>query len=361
MAWASLGTAAAGLALLALGGELLVRGAARVALAARISPLVIGLTLVAFGTSAPELAVSVEAVFSGRPGLAIGNVVGSNTFNVLFTLGACAVIVPLAVSRQLLRREVPLMVGVSLLVWLLALDGSVSRWEGALLVAGVAAYTVFAIRESRRESAAQAARQPAGPGAGGRPVVPNLFLAAAGLAGLVVGARWLVEGATEIARTLGVSELVIGLTLVAAGTSLPEVATSVVATARGEREIAIGNVVGSNIFNLLAILGVAAGGSPVAIRVPAAALAFDIPVMVAAAVACLPVFFTGGKIARWEGALFLGYYAAYISFLFLHSIQHQALPLASAVMLWFVAPLTALGLGALALRAWIRPGGGGPA
>lgn len=350
--------AAAGLVLLAAGGEWLVRGASRVALAARISPLVIGLTLVAFGTSAPELAVSLGAVFSGRPGLAVGNVVGSNTFNVLFTLGACAVIVPLAVSRQLLRREVPLMVAVSVLVWLLAVDGEVSRWDGVLLVAGVAAYTSYAIWQSRRENAALAAIQPAGPAAGRGWLVRHVLLAAAGLGSLVLGARWLVDGATSIARALGVSELVIGLTLVAAGTSLPEVATSIVATARGERDIAIGNVVGSNIFNLLAILGVTAAASPAGVRVPAAALAFDIPVMVAAAVACLPVFFTGGRIARWEGALFLGYYAAYLFFLFLHSTKHEALPMASAVMLWFAAPLTALGLAALALRAWLRPAGG---
>jgi cation:H+ antiporter len=179
----------------------------------------------------------------------------------------------------------------------------------------------------------------------------------AGLALLVLGAHWLVSGAVEIARFLGVSELIIGLTIVAGGTSLPEVAASIVASLRGERDIAVGNVVGSNLFNILAVLGLSSLVSPVGIPVSPAALSFDIPVMIAVAVACLPIFFTAHLIARWEGALFFGYYLAYTSYLILGALQHRAIETFSAAMLWFGFPLTAITLLVLAVRAWRRQSG----
>ncbi|HEV2131516.1 MAG TPA: calcium/sodium antiporter [Longimicrobiaceae bacterium] len=344
-----------GLIVLVVGAELLVRGAARLAAAVGISPLVIGLTVVAFGTSSPELAVSVLASGSGQADLALGNVVGSNIFNVLFILGISALITPLVVAAQLVRWDVPLMIGVSVLLLLLALDGSVGRLDGMLLFAGIVAYTAWSVRESRKESA-QASPAPEGDAGGESKKTPGYLLVqvglvVAGLVLLVLGSRWLVDGAVEIARLLGVSELVIGLTIVAAGTSLPEVATSILAALRGERDIAVGNVVGSNIFNILAVLGISGLVAPEGVPVAAAALRFDIPVMIAVAVACLPIFFTGHLIARWEGALFLAFYAAYTVYLTLHAIDHPALETYRTAMVLFVLPLTALTLVVLGVRA----------
>jgi cation:H+ antiporter len=349
-----------GLASLILGAELLVRGASRLALAFGISPLVVGLTVVAFGTSAPEMAVSVQSAWSGRVDIALGNVVGSNIFNVLFILGISALIVPLVVHQQVIRQEVPVMIGVSLLLWALAADGGIGRWEGALLVALVIGYTVMLIRQSRHETAAAQAEidaEYAEAFDGGQPGWRQhwgiqALLILAGLALLVLGARWLVEAAVGFARDLGVSEMVIGLTIVAAGTSLPEVATSVMAALRGERDIAVGNVVGSNIFNILAVLGLSASVAPTELSVAPALLAIDIPIMTAVALACLPIFFTGNRIARWEGALFLGLYASYTAYLILHATGHDALDGYGAAMAGFVLPLLAVTLAVLVWRHW---------
>ncbi len=345
----------AGLALLAGGGELLVRGASRLAAALGISPLVIGLTVVAYGTSAPEAAVTLQSGLEGRADLALGNVVGSSIFNVLVVLGISALIVPLVVSQRLVRIEVPLLVGVSGLVLLLGLDGDIGRGDGALLVAGAIAYTFFAVRRSRREESAvadQYAREYGPPRRPVRLVTGHLALVVLGLGLLVLGSRWLVDGAVAVARSLGMSELVIGLTIVAVGTSLPEVATSLVAALRHERDIAVGNIVGSNLFNLLAALGLGGLLVPGGIHVAPAALRFDLPVMLAVAVACLPIFFTGHLIARWEGGLFLAYYAAYTAYLIMAAAGHDALPAFSRVMAAFVIPLTFLTLAVLAARAW---------
>ena len=344
-----------GIGLLVLGADLLVRGASRIALAAGISPLVVGLTVVAFGTSAPEMAVSVKAAFTGQTDIAYGNVVGSNIFNVLFILGLSALVAPLLVDRQLMRRDVPIMIGASLLLPVLALDGRIGRLDGALLFAGVVAYTAFSVLQSRKESAARraetAAEMPGGPTGSWW---ANLLLVLAGLGLLVLGARWLVGGAVAFARSFGVSELVIGLTIVAAGTSLPEVATSVLASYRGHREIAVGNVVGSNIFNILAVLGLTGLVAPTGVPVAAQALAFDTPVMIAVAIACLPIFFTGHVIARWEGALFLFFYTAYASFLVLKAAQSAALPGFQHAMTYFVLPLTVVTLLVLSAKAFRR-------
>jgi cation:H+ antiporter len=331
-----------GLFALILGARALVRGASKLALSFGVSPLVIGLTIVAMGTSAPEVAVSVGAALDGRTDLAVGNVVGSNTFNVLFILGLSALIAPLVVNAQLIRQEVPIMIGASLLLILLAADGRLGMLESVVLLALLLASTVFLIVQSRRETAAtrdEYAEALPPDRAWDRHWSVQVLLILAGLALLVFGARWLVDAAVAFARAAGVSELVIALTIVAAGTSMPEVATSVTAALKGERDIAVGNVVGSNVFNILGCLGASGlvgGGLPV----PAAALAFDLWVMLAAAFACLPVFLSGREIARWEGGLFIGYYFAYTAFLVLAARHHQALPPFSAAMLSFVLPLT---------------------
>ena len=349
----------AGLVLLVAGAELLVRGASRLALRFGISPLVIGLTVVAFGTSAPELAVTVQSGLAGQSGLAIGNIVGSNIFNVLLVLGVSAVITPLVVSQQLVRLDVPLMIGATLLFWLLALDGRIGLLDGLLLTAGIVAYTAFAIWQGRKDGEEIKAEyaQEFGDGKstwlGRLPV--QVALIVGGLALLVLGAHWLVTGAIAIARSIGVSEVIIGLTIVAAGTSLPELATSLMAAVRGERDIAVGNVVGSCLFNLLSIVGIAALVTPGGLEVAASLLRFDIPVMVAVALASLPIFVTGHLIARWEGFLFVGYYVAYVAYLILEATQHDALPAFSTTMLAFVLPITVVTLAVLLMRHRAKP------
>lgn len=339
----------AGLLLLTIGADVMVRGASSLASAIGISPLVVGLTVVAFGTSAPEAAVSVQAAMSGGNGadLALGNIVGSNIFNILFILGLSAVIAPLLVAQQLVRVEVPILIAVSLLLLAFGLDGSIGRMNGLVLFGGVIVYTIFVIRQSRKESAEiqeeYAEKYAASPDRPGSLVV-KLLMIAAGLAMLVVGSNWLVDGAIAAARALGLSELVIGLTIVAAGTSLPEVATSVMASIKGERDIAVGNVVGSCLFNILAVLGLAAIVAPEGINVATSAVRFDIPIMIAATIACLPIFLTGYTIARWEGVVFFGYYIAYTAYLILSAAEHDALDTFNLAIIWFVAPLTIITL-----------------
>jgi cation:H+ antiporter len=344
----------AGFVLLTVGAEGLVRGAARLAALLGISPLIVGLTVVAFGTSAPELAVSTQAAFAGTGGIAIGNIIGSNIFNILFILGLSSLIVPLVAAQQLVRLDVPLMIAASFAFLLFALDGAISRVEGLVLVAGVIAYTLFLIRQTRRDRAARVPDEVAElteqAGSGRRAWLVNLALIVVGMALLVLGARWLVDSAVTIARAFGVSDLIIGLTIIAIGTSLPEVATSVMASIKGERDIAVGNLVGSNLFNILVVLGVAATVAPEPIGVPPEALRFDLPVMVAVAVATLPIFFTGYRISRGEGALFLGYYVIYTVYLIMQATEHAALPTLTTAMVFFVIPLTVVTLAVLLVR-----------
>ncbi len=349
---------AAGLILLIVGADLLVRGASRLAMGVGISPLVVGLTVVAFGTSSPELAVSIGAALAGQADIALGNVIGSNIANVLLILGLSALITPLVVTQKLVRREVPLMIGVSVLLLLLGLDGAIGRLDGLLLFAGIMAYTFFAIHQSRQETAEAAAGPELPLGRADRQESGQTWrqigFVIAGLALLALGARWLITGAVSLARLLGLSELVIGLTVVAVGTSLPEIATSVMASLRGECDIAVGNVVGSNLFNILSVLGLAAAVAPEGVAVPPGAQRFDLPFMIAVALACLPIFFTGYRIARWEGTLFLAYYIAYTMYLILDAVKHDVLMAYNTVLFGFVAPLTGITLAVLAYRSWHR-------
>lgn len=337
-----------GFVLLVGGGELLVRGASGVARAVGLSPLVVGLTVVSFATSAPELAVTLDAAASGSPGLAIGNVVGSNIANILLVLGISALVTPLVVRSRVVRLDVPVMIALSVAFFVMALDGAISTLDGAILLGALILYVVRAVMASRRSRRPVDAAS-AGEGRSVRPLWLDALLVAGGVGMLVVGAGWLVDSATAIAGSLGISDLVIGLTVVAIGTSLPELATSVIAVRRGERDLAVGNVVGSNIFNIGSVLGLTAVISPDGVPVADAAIAFDIPFMVAVAVAVLPIVYTGAAVARWEGALFLGYYVAYTGYLLLDSAEHDLLPQYSSVMLSFVVPLTVVTLGVLSL------------
>ncbi|HKL14631.1 MAG TPA: calcium/sodium antiporter [Balneolaceae bacterium] len=332
-----------GLIFLIIGAESLVRGASRVASRMGISPLVIGLTVVAFGTSSPELAVSIESALSGQSNIAVGNVVGSNIFNVLFILGVSAMIVPLVVSRQLIRVDVPLMIILSIVTLALSLDGNFSRANGLFMTVGLLIYIWFLIHQSRKEKALKEDEFKNEFGAEEQRKsgwLKNIAMVVGGLVLLVLGSRWFVDGAVSFAQFLGVSELIIGLTIIAAGTSLPEVVTSIIAAIRGERDIAVGNVVGSNIFNIMGVLGIAGVVAPGGLTVSPALIAFDIPVMIGVALACLPIFFTGGVISKQEAVLFLAYYVAYTLYLVLAASQHASLPIFSSVMLFFVIPLT---------------------
>lgn len=350
----------AGLVALVVGATLLVRGASLLALRLGLSPLVVGLTVVAFGTSAPEMAVSTGAVLSGQGGLAVGNAVGSNIFNVLFILGLAALITPLAVHRQVIRQEAPIMIGGAVLLIVLGLDGMLGLFDGALLLGLLLAYTVFLVRQSRAESATTGPDEfadnlpPVQPGRWDARLPAQLVLIVAGLTLLVLGSDWLVQAAVAVARALGLSEVVIGLTIVAAGTSLPEVAASVMASIKGERDIAVGNVVGSCVFNLFGVVGlgavVAGIGSPQGLSLPPNVAQFDLWVMLATLVACVPVFVTGREIARWEGALFLAYYVAYVAYLVMAAQRHAGLDAFGDAMLGFVVPLTIVTLGVTLLR-----------
>lgn len=346
-----------GFVLLVLGGEALVRGAASLGKTVGLSSLIIGLTVVAFATSAPELAVSMGAVLSGSPGLAVGNVVGSNIANILFVMGLTAVFGALLVKVQLIKADIPIMIGFSLLALLLAFDGVFSLVDGVILLGLFVVYLVGTVWYARRR-----ARQGDDPqlgvegildhGAGRltatlrattlRATTVDLILIGLGVVMLVIGAQFLVRSATAIASALGVSDLIIGLTVVAVGTSLPELATSVIAAVRGERDMAVGNLVGSNIFNIGAVLGLTSIVSPTGVGVDSAAVNFDLPVMVAVALVLLPLAFTGQAIARWEGFVLTGMYMAYVAYLILDAAGHDALGPFSAAMLWFVVPVTAL-------------------
>ena len=338
----------AGFIILISGAELLVRGAAQLASDLGISPLVVGLTVVSFGTSAPELAVSVFSAWNGQAGLALGNVIGSNICNILLILGFSALVAPLVVARQVVRLEVPIMIGTALLLMLLSFNGGLERWEGLLMFACAVAYVTWTVVRSRRETRNQPAQcdLPSGP----HPRrLWQIGQVVAGLALLGWGSHWLVGGAVSIATYFGVSDLVIGLTVVAIGTSLPELATSALAAIRGQRDIAVGNVVGSNIFNILVVLGLTASVAPTAIPIPQQALMVDLPIMLAVCLACLPIFLAGHRIARWEGGLFFGYFIAYILFTVLTTLHHPQMGLFVQAMLFFFIPLTVI---TLTLSLW---------
>lgn len=332
-----------GFILLVVGADLLVRGGSKFAISFGISPLVVGLTIVAFGTSAPEMAVSVGAVLQNNTNIAVGNVVGSNIFNVLFILGVSALITPLIVNTQIIRQEVPIMIGASLLLLAMSMDGKLGMVDGAVLFSLLIAYTVFLIYQSRQESAlaeAEYSEEFSSKSSWDDSKIVQILLMLVGLALLVFGSKILVNSAVEIAKQLGVSDLVIGLTIIAAGTSLPEVATSVIAAIKGERDIAVGNVIGSNTFNILCCLGlsgIVSGNT--GLTISDSVINFDLWIMIAVAIACLPIFAAGQQISRFNGALFLFYYVVYTTYIIL-TAQNYSVDTLNAVMLSFVLPLT---------------------
>lgn len=310
---------ALGLVALYFGAEWLVRGAARWARARGVSAVAVGLTIVAFGTSAPELVVSTVAAARAQAGVALGNVIGSNILNVGLILGLASVIRPLKVQMRLVAGEVPLLVAVSVVIPLLALDGGFGRVDAALLLGGFAGYLLLVLTLARRApSFAETAYREFEAAESLEPRAEarrrDLLAIAGGLVALALGAHAAVTGAVGVAAAFGISELVIGLTVVAIGTSLPELATSVTAAARGEADIAVGNVVGSSLFNLLAVLGAASAVRP--LEVPGALLHFEVPVMIGLSLLLWPIAWTGLRVERWEGAVLLaGYLGFQISLL----------------------------------------------
>ena len=338
-----------GLVLLVAGAQLLVRCAEHIAAKLKVRPLLIGLTIVAMGSSAPQMTVSLQAAFNDTADIAVGSVIGSNTFNILVTLGLSALIIPLRVSRQLVRLDIPLMIFASAMVFTLALNHQLDRQDGVLLLGGLLIYLLLLLHQSRHSGHHH-------PHHDRTPTswLRTLILMGCALLLLGVAGHLLLGAALEVASELGLSERVIGLTIVAVCTSLPELATSLIAAFRGQREIAVGNVIGSNVFNLLGVLGLTALLAPAPLSVSPNALAFDLPVMLGVAALCLPVFYSGYRITRVEGLLFLGLYLAYG----LHVVSFTTgMPLASKLehlMLIYVLPALLVFVLLSVVRAWRR-------
>ncbi len=343
----------AGLVLLVLGAELLVRAALRLATRLHVRPFIIGLSLVAFGSTAPQLTVSLQAAYQGAPDVAVGSVIGSNIFNILVILGLTALIIPLRVSRQLVRVDLPLMIGASALTYLLAANGYLGRLEGSLLLLGLVAYLLVLWRQSRHYARAYTAPCTQHVGRARFWSVTSLQVAG-GLLLLSLAGYLVLEAAIELATDLGLSERVIGLTVVAVCTSLPELAAALVAAMRGEREVAVGTVIGSNLFNLLGVLGLTALVAPDPLSISPNALAFDLPVMLGVAALSLPVFYSGYRITRAEGLVLLGLYLVYG----LHVMTFTVgMPLAGRLehlMFFYVLPVLGAVLLYTTLRAWRR-------
>ncbi len=352
---------------LLVAGHLLVSGAVLIGRRFGLTATVIGLTIVAAGTSAPELAVFAQAINVNDTELAVGSVVGSNIANILLVLGLVAALGAVRLSSRVVRIDVPVMIGASLLLLLFATDGFIGRLEAAVLAAGVVLFITFTVRSSRTDAALQtdgdkdptAERQsgaaPAPINQGPR-LVRGLTLVAGGAVGLMAAATYVVSSAEQIAIDLGVPELIVGLTVVALGTSAPEIVTSIVAALRGERELAVGNAIGSNIFNIFFVIGLSGLFAGPGIDISSDVIAVDLPIMVAVAVACLPLLFWDHKLDRWEGFVFLGYYAAYTCFLVLTATNHGATGTFVAAIVWFVLPLTALTVATITIRGRRRDG-----
>lgn len=351
---------AAGFVILLLGAELLVRGASNIALMLGISPLIVGLTVVAFGTSSPEGAVSLFSAVSDQSGIAIGNIVGSNLMNILIVIGLSAAITPFTVSLQIIKLEIPLMITASAVFYLMAIDGVIDTLDGIVLFAAILVYTFWAIRKSRHEKHknveniyveeyADSERKKAS-----HSFFKHGMMVVIGIGCLVSAAQMLVKGGSDIAAVLGVSDLLIGLTIVALGTSLPELATSIVAGFKKKHDIAVGNIIGSNLFNLLAVAGLSGFLVPGGMEVSRQAVVIDIPVMVVVSAACLPIFLTGHKVSRWEGFLFLGFYGVYLTYLILTAKAVPETPIFRSVVLVVIIPLTILTIALSVYRHFTR-------
>ncbi len=360
----------AGFILLIVGAEVLVRGASRLAALFGMTPLVIGLTVVALGTSSPEFAVSLQSALSDSSDLAVGNAVGSNTMNVLLILGLSSMVLPLNVKRQVVRIDVPFMILATVALYLIAQDGNISTLEGAAFFGSLIGYIVFSIVNARRQTRAEKAEADKLIGeledvaemenqSSSRFTIISLQLSMVlvGLVTLGLGCRLFVDGSVELATLLGLSELVIGLTVVSIGTSLPELVTTLIACMKGERDLAVGNIVGSNLFNILGVLGLTSIVAPGGLPVPDQATSFDIPVTLGAAIILLPIFFAGGRIYRWEGALLFTLYLCYVTYLVMNANEMPAAETVGKISLYGVIPVVVLVLLGSTLLSIKKPDG----
>jgi cation:H+ antiporter len=311
-----------GLVALALGAEIVVRGSSRVARRLGVSPMIIGLTIVSATTSVPELAVGIDAALIGAPDLTVANIAGTNAVNLLLILGLSALLRPIPLQARTVRPDLPMMAFTAIVAFLLAIDRTLSRLDGALLLMVAVGYTAMIIRSSRRERARVRAEYaaecpPPPPRHAAFRLLLELISLVAGIAVVVVGADWLVNGAVDFARWFGVSDAVIGLTIVAIGTSAPELAMMIIATVRNHRDVAIGNLIGSSVYNIAFILATTALVVPGGLHITTEVVRIDLPVMTAATLACVPVFIGDRRVTRLEGGLFVLSYAAYLSYLIL--------------------------------------------
>ncbi|WP_122710836.1 calcium/sodium antiporter [Pseudomonas viridiflava] len=338
-----------GLLLLLIGAELSVRSAVHLAALFKIRPLIIGLTVVAMGTSAPQMAVSLQAAFSDNTDIAVGSVIGGNIFSVLVILGLCALVTPLRVARQVLRVDIPLMIGACLLVIALSLTGEFSKFDGVLLLAALLACLFIVVRQgghAPRHGHADTTEKPR--------ALMRIAMLAGGLLLLTSGGHLLVDASVVIAINLGLSERIIGLTVIAIGTSLPALMTSLIAAMRGERDIAVGNVIGSNLFNLLGVLGLTALVAPVPLTISPNALVFDLPIMLGVAVLCVPLFYSGYRIDRIEGLFLLSLYLTYGLHIVSISTGMLLAERFEGMMLRFIVPLLGVIVAFGVVRAWRR-------
>ncbi|MEO1021897.1 MAG: calcium/sodium antiporter [Bacteroidota bacterium] len=335
-----------GLVALIAGAELFLKSVDRFGVAWKISPVVMGLTVVAFATGAPELAISLQAAVENKPDLVLGNIIGSNISNILLILGIAGLVKPLAITRRIIKIDVPMVLAASLLLFGLARDGSLSSSDGVLILIGLVGYSIFTYFQIKKDRAANK-KEKEGTGESENEAKPgirfyliNCSLLITGLALIVAGSSYMVDAAVEIALILGVSELIVGLTIVSIGTSLPEVATSLAAVRKGDSDTAVANVMGSNLYNILLTLGLTVVIAPGALSVAANAIELDMPFMILVAVVCLPLFWPGKKLGRFEAFGFLGFYAAYLTYLVFDALdspfQHQM----EELVIWIVAPIT---------------------
>lgn len=341
-----------GLLMLAFGGDLLVRGSAALADRTGVSRMLIGLTVISIGTSAPEFAISAYASWLGKTDIALGNVIGSNIFNILFAMGFAAIISNLYIQRKTNMIDVPIMLAISILAYVMSFTGVINRWHGLTLFAIFIAFNVFLIMYERKhpQEAAAVAEDAAAILANKRSIPKIIIFIIAGLGLLAIGSKVLVEGAADLARLMHLSELIISLTIIAIGTSLPEAITAIIAAMHRETDMAVGNIIGSNIANISGVLGLSALLAPDGIPVSASVLEFDFPVMLASSFACLPIFYIGHKVSRSEGIVLFAYYLLFLAYIVLRAINHPSISLLSDAMLFFCIPLTILTLGILVYR-----------
>lgn len=338
----------AGLLALVGGAEILVRAVTKIASILGISKLIIGLTVVAFGTSAPELAISIQAGINGETDIMIGNIIGSNISNTLLILGLAAIVIPIKVNISLIKWDTPIMIGATLLVFFFALNGFISFWECLILSFLLVIYLLFLARQGNPDRSSPIKNPEKKPST----ILGYSLACAFGFILLISGARWMIDSAIIFAELAGVSELVIGLTVVAIGTSLPEVVVVLVAALKKERDIAVGSIIGSNILNLFAVLGVSGLFIEGAIPVQSVLLQFDLLVLIAASLLCIPIFYTGFRIARWEGGIFLFFYLSYLFYLYLFNTGHVWLDGFTNLMIYFALPAIGLILFIATLLEW---------